>query len=159
MLSPIEKYCTDIMANCTADNTQYVDMKSCIGAAAAYPPGTDADMSGNTLGCRTYHSGAAKGDPGTHCPHAGPSGDGACGMTCDGFCDIAVATCKTEWPDKAACMTDCAGLKKAGMSYNTSFTSGDTIECRLYHLSVAATDAPLAAVHCPHTAKVSPVCN
>lgn len=112
-------------------------------------------MSGDTLGCRAYHAGAAKADGALHCPHAGPSGDGACGMTCDGFCDIAVATCKTEWPDKTACMTACAALPKAGMKYNTSMTAGNTIECRLYHLSVAATDAASAGTHCPHTAAVT----
>ena len=40
--------------------------------------GTDADTAGDTIGCRTYHAGAALGDPVTHCPHASPSGGGVC---------------------------------------------------------------------------------
>jgi hypothetical protein len=39
-------------------------------------------MAGNNLNCRIYHGGApAMMAPGTHCPHAGPSGDGVCGST------------------------------------------------------------------------------
>ena len=140
---------------------QYADMKSCVAAAAAFPPGMDTDMGGDTLGCRQYHVGVASGDPAKHCPHAGPSGGAACGMTCDGFCDIAVATCKTEWPDKAKCMTDCALIKSVGLPYSatdSAMSPANTIECRLYHLTVAATDANSATMHCPHTAVVSPVC-
>jgi len=157
-MSAAAKYCADIQAKCTAANQQWPDAKSCENAAAAFPPGTAADMSGDTLGCRAYHASVAGSDAALHCPHAGPSGDGACGMTCDAFCDIAVKTCVTEWPDKTACMTACAAIPSAGMKYNTSFTSGNTIECRLYHLSVAATDSASAASHCPHTAAVSSVC-
>ena len=82
-------------------------------------------------------------------------------MTCDGFCDIAVATCKTEWPDKTACMTACATMKTTGKPYDATAaaaTPADNIECRLYHLTVAATDAASAGTHCAHTALVSPVC-
>jgi hypothetical protein len=55
-------------------------------------------------------------------------------------------------------MTACAAIPSNGMKYNTSFTSGNTIECRLYHLSVAASDAASATTHCPHTSVVSSQC-
>jgi hypothetical protein len=150
-------YCTDIMANCKDANAQYADMDGCMGSCAALPPGMAADMKGDTLGCRTYHAGAAKMDPATHCVHAGPGGAGVCGMDCEGFCDIATATCKTEWPDKAACMTAC-GKFTPGPGYSTATTSGDTLDCRLYHLTVAASSAANATTHCPHTAVMSSVC-
>lgn len=139
--------------NCTGGEAQYADMKSCVNSAATFAPGTAADMTGNTLGCRAYHATAAKDAPATHCVHAGPAGGGLtyCGDTCEGFCDIAAATCKAEWPDKAACMTSCMGLSSTIQNYNTSFTSGNTVECRLYHATVAATDAASATTHCPHT--------
>jgi hypothetical protein len=158
MMTAAEKYCANMKANCTGANAQYPNDASCAAAAAAVPAGMDADMAGNTLGCRVYHSGAAASDAATHCPHAGPGGDGACGSICEGFCDIAVKTCATEWPDKAACMTACAAFPAAGMKYNTSFTAGNTVECRLYHLSVAATDAASATTHCPHTKVDSSTC-
>jgi hypothetical protein len=82
-----------------------------------------------------------------------------CGATlCEGFCDIAVSVCSIEWPDKAACMTACALFPSAMKDYDTSITSGNTAECRLYHLSVAAPDSASAATHCAHTAAVSSQC-
>lgn len=157
-MTAAEKYCANMKSNCTGANAQYPNDASCAAAAAAFPAGMDSDMAGNTVGCRLYHSGAAMADPMTHCAHAGPSGDGACGTICEGFCDFAVKTCATEWPDKTACMTACAALPDAMGSYNTSFTAGNSIECRLYHLSVAATDAASATTHCPHTAAISSTC-
>ncbi len=153
MMSVAEKYCTDIMANCTGAEAQYADMKSCVNSAMTFPPGTAADTKGDTLGCRAYHAVAAKDAPAMHCVHAGPAGGGSafCGNTCEGFCDIASATCKTEWPDKAACLTTCMGLPTAVQNYNTTLSGGNTTECRLYHATVAATDAASATMHCPHT--------
>src|SRR5512140_1227584 len=61
------KYCTDITANCTGANMQYANMDSCMGSCMGLPVGAAADTKGNTMGCRIYHAGAAKGDPGLHC--------------------------------------------------------------------------------------------
>lgn len=77
MMSAAEKYCTDIMANCTAGEAQYADMKSCVNSAMTFPPGTAADTKGDTLGCRAYHATAAKDAPAMHCVHAGPAGGGS----------------------------------------------------------------------------------
>lgn len=152
-------YCTDIMANCTGTNQQYADMASCMGVCAKLPAdGMAGAASGNTMQCRVYHTSAAKSGPDMHCAHAGPSGGGACGTICESFCSIATDACATEWPDAAACATDCMGWMSAGMPYNTSFTSMNTTECRLYHLSVAATDAAAATTHCPHTTSMSATC-
>ncbi len=155
------KYCADITMNCTAANAQYASPASCLGACAAFPVGTFADMAGDTLGCRQYHTGAAAADAAAalvHCGHAGPAGSGACGAICDGFCDIATKACATEWPTMAACKTACMGWTATGGAYNTSDTNKNTTECRMYHLSVAATDAASATMHCPHTVTSSPTC-
>ena len=152
-------YCTDIMANCAGADQQYADMGSCMGACANLPSdGMAGATSGNTMQCRAYHTSAAKMAPAMHCVHAGPSGAGVCGTICESFCALATATCATEWPDAAACATACAAWTPAGMPYNNTFTSGDTTECRLYHLSVAATDAAAATMHCMHTTDISAVC-
>lgn len=150
-------YCDAITANCTAANAQYSSKESCMGACAAFPVGAAADTSGNTLGCRTYHSGAAAMDAATHCVHAGPGGAGACGSNCEGFCAIAVATCPTEHPDEATCMTTCMGFADTE-PFDAGDVAGDTLACRLYHLSVAATDAASAMTHCAHTAAMSAPC-
>lgn len=114
-------------------------------------------MAGNTLGCRTYHAGAAAGDPTTHCVHAGPGGAAACGSNCEGFCTLALETCtggNEQWATMAECMTECNGYDQTE-PYDTSDTAGDSFACRLYHL-IAAIDDP--ELHCPHIVEASAPC-
>jgi hypothetical protein len=155
-------YCTSIMANCTAANAQYPSMASCVNACAGYPVGAEADTSGNTLGCRTYHAGAASGNAGLHCPHAGPTGDGTCGTLCEGFCAIQATACTgalKQFTSASDCATKCAAFSAGAGKYNTSFTGGNTNYCRVYHLSVAASSAGSATDHCGHIAPTSIPCN
>jgi len=75
-------YCAQMMANCTGANTQYTSAEECVSYCngARWAPGMEGATSGNTLACRIYHGGGpAMMMPGTHCPHAGPTGDGVCG--------------------------------------------------------------------------------
>ena len=147
------------MKNCTGANAQYSSAASCMGSCMAFPEGTDVDTSGNTLGCRAYHAGAANGDPGLHCGHAGPAGGGEmfCGTDCQGFCSIVTSVCKTEYPAVNECLQSCMGFTSVG-NYSTSITSGNSRECRLYHATVAATDAATAMTHCQHTTAMSTEC-
>jgi len=147
-------YCAQIMTNCTGKNAQYVSAETCAGVCATFRPGSDGDVSGNSFACRLYHTGAAGMDANTHCVHAGPSGGGACGEPCEGFCTIAGAICPTEWPDAPTCASECAGFD-GSEPYDAGDVSGDTLACRLYHLTVAATDP---AVHCAHTVAMSAPC-
>ena len=66
------------MANCTADNAQFVSPEACAGFCAKWEPGTAGETTNNTLGCHIYHADAAAAADGAalHCPHAGPSGAG-----------------------------------------------------------------------------------
>lgn len=150
-------YCTDILANCTGTNAQYTTMEACMGSCAAFDAGTAADMAGNTLGCRAYHTSAAKDGPDMHCTHAGPGGAGACGSNCEGFCAIATSVCGGEWPDEASCMTACMGFTD-DVAYNTASSTGNTLACRLYHLMSASASAADAATHCGHTVAASSTC-
>lgn len=149
-------HCDTVMANCSGANAQYADKASCMAVCALMPQdGMSGATSGNTMQCRDYHAGAAKDAAATHCQHAGPSGGGVCGDDiCVPFCAIATATCKTEWPAAADCTTACTAWTSTMMPYSTSAT-GNTSECRLYHLTVATVDA---ATHCSHTVDMSPVC-
>lgn len=154
-----DAYCTSITANCTAGNAQYfqgTDMgkASCMASCAGFPEGTAADMAGNTLGCRTYHAGAAGSDAATHCTHAGPGGEAVCGNDCDGFCSIAMEVCAGTYADMGACMTECATFA-TDVKYNATVMSGNNLSCRLYHLTAAAVDA---ATHCPHITAASAPC-
>jgi hypothetical protein len=163
-------YCTGIQAACTGAKQQYATTASCVGACAGFPAGTVGATSGNSFACRAYHLGLAATDPGTHCKHAGPSGGdndptdtaaGVCGEACDSFCDVALKTCtgaNQVWADKPACMTECKTYKADVADYSTADTSKNDFGCRLYHLTVAGTDASAATLHCKHISAMSPVC-
>lgn len=147
-------YCATIATSCTGAETQWGNLEFCMASCAAFPPGTAADTTTNTLGCRTYHAGAAAGDPATHCVHAGPGGANACGSNCEGFCAIGMAACPDKWADAAACMTACAGFDDSE-KYDATDIAGNTLACRLYHATAASVDA---ATHCGHIGGDSPPC-
>jgi hypothetical protein len=169
-------YCTTIQANCTGANAQYpteTDNAHCLGTCMKFTVGTSADMGGqNTLGCRLYHAQNAmiSGDPATHCPHAGPGGaaistaatqPAVCGDACTSFCTLEIAVCGTtganaQYTSMADCMTAC-GTGTTGFNKSKPYvvgppqSSGDSLACRLYHATNAATSAANATAHCPHT--------
>lgn len=163
-------YCTHLQADCTGANAQ-ISMANCMGTCAAFPPGTQADTSGNTLGCRNYHlqNIEVRGmSAATHCPHAGPIGSLAadatavCGTSaCDDFCAMQTKVCGTDaapvtgvtnrYTDLAACKTACMGFTKTPEASPT-VTSGNTFACRVYHLTNAAAATGTGInTHCGHT--------
>jgi hypothetical protein len=150
-----DAYCTTIMANCTGGNAQYGDVAQCKASCEALSDGEEGAMAGNSAACRTYHAGAAEMDPVTHCVHAGPGGAGACGANCEGFCTIALEECPDAFDSAADCATKCAAYD-ATVKYEISQTGGDTLACRLYHLTVATT---MPAPHCTHIIPDSSTCN
>jgi hypothetical protein len=155
-----DTYCANITKNCTGENQQYADMASCMGSCGALPEGTAGAMAGNSVQCRIYHAGAAGMDQALHCTHAGPGGGGTmfCGTNCESFCSIATKVCPTQHADNAKCMTECMGVNDME-KYDASDSGGDTLACRLYHLTVASSDAASAATHCAHTVAMNnPVC-
>ncbi len=151
-------YCAAITAACTGDQAQYSDESECYSycsAWGAFPKGSVADTSGNTLGCRLYHAGVAATEaPTIHCPHAGPSGGGVCGNWCDGYCHLALKNCKggnTLYASEADCQSACADFPATG---SPGDTGGDNVQCRIYHLGLAGSDWPTSAgIHCSHGAE------
>lgn len=141
-----EGYCTLIETNCGGPFTQYGSPDMCLGACAAFAAGTPGETSGNTLACRTYHAGVAAGANDIHCTHAGPGGDMACGSNCEGFCAVAGNACPDAWPDNDACIVACTGFD-ATEPYDASDIGGNTLACRLYHLTAATIDP---TTHCAH---------
>lgn len=159
-LPSCDSYCADAMSHCTGAFQQFPDEASCKAFCATWPAGDAAKHQGDTVACHAYHAGApAAGDADPHCYHAGPSGDGQCGAKpCDDFCAAAVKLCagpQEVWKDEASCKTDCAGFAASGHGFSTDAKTGDTLECRLYQLTVAATD-PVG--HCASIGKSSTAC-
>ena len=154
-----ETYCKAVTMHCTAANAQYTDEAACntyCKTQGKLPAGTADDKATNTIGCRTYHAGAAAGDAVLHCPHAGKSGGDACGTWSENYCHLAIANCMDAnkiYAAAAACTAAAAAAKSDGKPNDAA---GDTLQCRIYHLGVAGTDAANAAIHCPHGKVPSP---
>src|SRR4051812_10348121 len=160
-------YCGEIQTNCKDANVQYADAGHCMAACAAFPKGTLDDKSGNTLGCRIYHAGAPSAmTPATHCVHAGPGGDktnaaapGTCGDACTSFCTLELAGCgmtgdaagNGQYASMQDCVTKCAAFPNPNNLYSPA-SKGDSLACRLYHVTNALTSPANAVIHCPHTA-------
>ncbi len=154
-------YCTSIQANCVDANAQFGTVDNCMDTCKTWDAGTAADMAGNTLGCHIYHAGAAGSGPNVHCIHAGPAGGESadmalCGAPCDNFCEEAMKVCPGVYASESACKTACDAFPAATKNYSSNETSGDTFECREYHLTVASTDP---TTHCPHIGATSAACN
>jgi len=150
-----EAYCDVVTANCVGSLAQYASKSACLAYCQNNSLATGAwnDTSGDSSGCRIYHADAAAvlAQQSTHCPHAGPSGANTCGLWCDVYCDLIQHACtgnNQQFSSVSACQTACAGYSTAG---TPGATSGNTVQCRIYHAGVAGTNiAQNAALHCPH---------
>ncbi len=142
-----ERYCDLVADTCEGENAQYESVAQCRAACAELTPGTNADTNINTVGCRIYHAYNALLDPATHCPHAGPTGDGHCGQVgdsehapCESFCAIAAPVCGTSPAaplDPSTCTADCRELPGSGPNSHYTVARGaalgDTLACRMVH--------------------------
>lgn len=157
-----QEYCDAVMANCSGDYSQYLGSDVCLSVCKVLPEGSPGDQSGNSVQCRLTHAAAVTetGEPQVDCPAAGPGGAGVCGDDCTGFCTIMVEYC-TQYSNPQECNDVCAGVPKLG-GYSATlkddsgaslFASGNSVECRLWHVS-SATQLP--ATHCLHAAGEPP---
>ena len=149
-----EDYCDLITAHCSGPEAQYSDRNSCLATCEAMALGDPETHAGNTIACRTFQAAAAERDPATTCVAAGPAGAGVCGSICESFCTTAEEICPDVYASAAECMSACAGFP-SDPPFDASDLDGDSIECRVYHLT-AASIAP--DVHCPHIAVTSVTC-
>jgi hypothetical protein len=152
-----EEYCGLINSVCIDGNTQYVAREACINMCLLMPPGNEGDLIDNTLACRLTNAEAANLEREAQpCALAGPAGvdvnDNGCGSVCESYCFFLDKICNVEFRDTfgniSTCLTRCeAEIPSRPEPFSTQFTTGNSVECRLYHLG-AATIAP--ATHCPH---------
>jgi hypothetical protein len=173
-------YCSKIQASCTSANAQYLDTAHCMAACASFTVGTStvADASGNTLGCRIYHSGApSMTEPATHCAHAGPAGgqitatspeDCSDGNVCESFCTLQIQACGSldaplpgnprdstgnpiyQYRNMGHCMMTCAAFDRTH-DYSAA-SAGNSLACRLRHATSAAIAVtPNAQMECRYT--------
>ena len=155
---PCRDYCLLAVAACASGDEQYANVAECLVVCedlAGWPVGEAADSTVNTVSCRAWHASrvAAGQEPAAHCPATGLSGGGTCGSYCDVYCDLAMRNCAggdALFTDRGACAASCeAAAKPAGAP---GVSSGDSMECRIGRLALAAAGADAAARHCPAAA-------
>jgi hypothetical protein len=136
-----------MMSVCKLRSQQYKTRDECISVCHALPEGNVGDTSGNTANCRLSAAkrAAATADP-AECQAAGPASNGVCGTHCDGVCALAEVACPTGALVTSGCEATCASLPDTG-TYFTAIQTGYTVQCRIYHVSLAISDPQ---IHCGH---------
>jgi hypothetical protein len=142
------------MTGCTGSFALYSTTDACLGVCAKLPPGDDLEPAGNTVACRARQATLAimTKEPAPYCPAAGPGGAGVCGENCDSYCSLLQQTCPAEFAMNPDCLHACSTLNDTGKFDLQANHEGDTIQCRLEHVSNATVQAK---THCPHAAIVS----
>jgi hypothetical protein len=158
--SACEAYCFDLMDVCQGADQQFEDRAFCVEHCAnwsGWNAGAPGNREDNDLACReTYVAEAAAGiNLAESCLRAGPTGGGACGTLCENYCDLLEANCASQPAalPRADCIAKCRALPTDGGPLDKN---GNTVQCRMFHLGLAAHEPPQsAALHCPHGAIVS----
>lgn len=166
-------YCTQVMDVCKGINQQYPTIGTCFNACRYFPPGDPDDLTENSLNCRTIHTivgSTTPQDADGHCLHCGIYGYGGCGNPCDPFCTIAMDWCGrtaagAPFADMADCQAKCAtwedapGPTMVGVLYSSNGpTTGNTRDCRQYHLTTALRSKADREIHCPLAGHFSTAC-
>jgi len=177
------QYCNTIMDACTGTHEAYVSMDACLAVCSVLPAG-EPGVIDNTVQCRLEVAQIAAVNPekDSYCPAAGPSGDGpadesdctgSAGDTndpCASLCEIMMPVC-VRFPQygsmdecEAACRNEVAASPSDEHYTSSSAVDplpdrGNSVACRLWHVSVAATgpsDSRVAGLHCLHAAGGDP---
>jgi len=83
-----------------------------------------------------------------NCPRAGPGGGGKCGTNCASYCSLIMAVCPDQGKLFTDCENQCAAFRTVGTFDVVANHEGDTLECRLVHVSSATVEPD---THCSHT--------
>jgi hypothetical protein len=156
-----QNYCNVVASACTGTNAEYLTNATCLDMCANMTLGTQGDMTGDTVACRQSFAQMAAADPATSCPSAGPTGGDVCGPNrCVSWCELDRDLCGTiAYADEPSCETAC-GTFPYNANGETVQLTGDTLNCRIYHIE-AAYGSPdgsiLQMTHCAHTSLMSHV--
>jgi hypothetical protein len=140
-----DDYCRVVTGACTKDFAVYESAAQCKRVCAALEVGKSSDAQEDTLGCRTYHAYNALDIDTSHCPHAGPGGDGHCGTdNCKPYCRLLAAACPSDFATfatEADCESACSALPGAAKDSQRTLKAAkdgtDSVQCRLLHVSRA----------------------
>lgn len=155
-----ERYCDTIMSACTGENEQYASPMACRAVCGLLAPGSPGAFGENSVECRLARAELARatGEPASYCYTAGPGGGGVCGTDCEGFCTIMAQMC-TLMGSFDECLPQCEQVPNLAeedpdeaVTYGTAIQNGDSVQCRLYHVTAATLDS---RTHCSHAAGVA----
>jgi hypothetical protein len=163
-----QAYCATMQSNCRGANQAYTSAVTCQAICATFETGVQGETSNDSLACRITRAKQTVTDPTTSCPKAGALATG-CTDPCTAFCAQAFALCKPtnafQYESLGACKAACVTWPyimqaDAGLVGDLAFSTGDSLNCRLYHLqSGYDPNTPKAAeYHCPHAAGNSTKC-
>ena len=153
-----DAYCERVQAACVDDAAVYTGAATCLGVCGALPPGAPGDESGNSVECRLRQAEHAidTAEPAIHCPGAGPGGDGTCGQNCESYCVLLQRLCPARfdaaYDGLSACAAACTEIPDPG-GFTITVSQGDSLQCRLWHVSAATVDP---SMHCGHAAGDAP---
>jgi len=142
-------YCDDMDKNCGIESgfPQYTKRANCVSVCNAYEPG-DSEAIGDNLACRAQRAKLAGGGRASEsCPDAGPASE-ACGSKCESWCKFEEKACPSTLIGDLNCEAACAFLP-SNVGFNAStMQTGNSIECRIYHVNAGLTSN--AEFHCRH---------
>lgn len=153
-----ERYCSVVMSNCTGAFAVFTSREACLSVCAHLPEGREGDRDVNSVQCRLRAATIAKDEVPHYCPIAGPGGNGSCGSNCESLCALRESVCAgfTKTPE-AACLKECSSLEDLqtfSVDLSQDQYQGPHVQCRLYHVSAAASDDP--EQHCLHVDGAAP---
>ena len=152
-------YCDTVMSACVGENVVYVTNAACLSVCALLEPGDPEEPSGNTVACRKLSAIRAEREPDENCSSAGPGGNGTCGGDCEAYCALYSQVCPDEADAQGieSCAEQCGALVDQTGFDVIADHQGDTLECRLVHLTSASLKP---AEHCQHAqlAPTAPWC-
>jgi len=165
-LARCDEYCRLVEDKCQGDYKVYDYREQCLAVCQQMDLGAPAlgkSDGQNNVACRIERLKQTEFDakPAENCPGVGPGGAGVCGDDCDSFCALRERVCTGvanqtyEYdlePEK--CATNCRAVPKLGTLSAARDQKGDSLECRLVHVSEAAVSPQKAATHCLHTQTV-----
>ena len=152
------QYCELYMSTCS-EQSEFFDLGHCMSYCTTFgaiPPGSADDVQGNSLGCRIHALDAGNtpdfaGSLEKVCIVAGPSGGNECGTWCENYCHLAIKNCSGEegyFESFNECKAACSQFPSDG---EVGQKTGDTVQCRIYHLGSAGDpQSGGAELHCPH---------
>ena len=146
---------------CTGDNTQFASTATCTKFCGQMTLGTLTNTGEDSVACRQTNVSNAK-EPGSEhdsCIFGGIASNCG-GSQCEAFCKLDRALCgDLAYKSQAECTTACAAWPKV-FTGATIGSTGDTLQCRVYHLQLSQTGNEADRVtHCPHTLPISAKCN